>query len=159
MKARKMLTVLVLLTTSFTASARHDRDERMECLREKWTLVKTEVSSPKVCEMSAELELAEGLFTYPLINVGPLKVNYWLGSYSRKESKKETYKHEYVNICSGKVTYSSEEIFENARKRVFGVRNPNLSASIKESYKAAAMTDAEALKAYENLKVECESAL
>lgn len=154
MKKLSIMSAFVLLSLATTSFA---RDYSHQCLREKWVLVKSEVKSPSTCKKDEELKLAEALFTYPLINVGPINVRYWTGSFYKTESKKDTYKREYVNICTGKVTYTSEEIFESSHTRVFKIQNPNLDATIKESFKLAPMTDAEAKVAYEHLKVECET--
>jgi hypothetical protein len=159
MKHYKLVTLIALLTTSFSAFSSHHGRNELECVREKWTLMKTDLKVPNVCEIGRELQLAEAFVHYPYIDVGPLKVHYWQGRYQKTESKKETYKHEYINICTGMVTYSSEEVLERSRVRAYDIQNPNLDRSIKESYKLVPLTDEEASRAFDNLKIECETVL
>lgn len=156
----KAALVLVLMVSAISASAhgKRERDSR-DCIRENWSLVKREVTSGKTCEKDLDLNLTEALFVYPFINVGPINVRYWEGSFVKTQIVKDTYNHEFANICTGKVTYSSKQVTEYAQNKIFTVKNPNLDRSILESYRLTPMTDAEAMTAYEYVKGECEADL
>lgn len=163
MKTYNPLTLLTLLTISTSAFSetndfdRRDHRHEMKCIKEKWTLLKVEVKSPSNCKVTKPLALKEKLQTYPHINVGPLKVRYWEGSYEMAKHTTKTYRHDYINICTGVTTYSDEESFESVSTKVYDLQNPNLDSSIKESYKLAPMTNTEAKDAFSNLKIECDT--
>lgn len=154
MKIYNVLTMMLVLGISTSAfSNNYDR----ECRREKWTLVKEELKSPTSCKMIKELKLTEDLFVYPRINVGPINVSYWEGRFEKTVSKLQVYRHDYINICEGRITFSDEENHETSEVKVYDLLNPNLDPSISESYKLAPMTDEEAQTAFSNLKIECET--
>lgn len=156
MKNLKYLIMLMVLPYAQPTFANHPAED-MRCIKEKWTLVKTEKNISNECIESRKLSLKEGLFIFPKINVGPLKVRYWDGQYEKQITQTDTYKHDYINICTGILTYSSEESFEEVQNKTFNIQNPNLDFEITKTYELAPMTDDEAKFAFGNLKIECEA--
>lgn len=160
MKKIKLLYTIATLSIISQAQAHDHRPHNnydRDCIRENWALVKREVSTPSACEKGLDLKLTNGLFYYPLMNVGAINVRYWEGSFVKARTVKDTFKHEFANVCTGKVTYASEETREYTHNKVYNVKNPNLDRSIKESFRVFPMTDTEASTAYDYLKSECEA--
>ena len=124
------------------------------CIREKWTLLQ-EVSTPTNCVITKELNLQEGLFDYPFINVGLIKVRYWQAEMTNDITVNKIYRHEYINVCSGNVTYATDENFTEHYHSTSTLSNPNLDKSITESFKLSPMTSDEANKAWQVLKNQC----
>lgn len=156
----KTLTILasVLLTGSIAKADDYrprPKPSREQCLYEDWKKIKEETINSGKCEVVRPLKLKEMVKTYPLINVGPLKVRYWDAGLKQTTKVVETYEHSFINVCTGVKTFSEEKSFETLSSKQFDLQNPNLDDEISESFRLAPMTNAEAAKAYKALEEEC----
>lgn len=121
---------------------RHFRNPNNSCIKERWTLVNTEVKS--FCQEVQPLKLSSMLKSYPLMNMGPLKVRYWDGKFLKVINTTKTYEHSYVNVCTGVKTFTEQQMIESESYDYFRIYNPNLSDEIEQSFETAPMTEAEA---------------
>jgi hypothetical protein len=152
MKPIILITLTSLLTYSSISSAAHPHRE--SCIKERWTLIKTE--NAYGCKSILPVELKEKMMTYPLMNIGPVKVRYWQGKFEKQTLTTKTYKHSYINVCNGETTYHEIEKEDSLSSEFFEVPNPNLSEEITETFKLAPMTSEEAHDvAYAGLKKLC----
>lgn len=144
MKTLTIFIVSMLLATITNASDfyRNNNGSRNSCIKERWTLLNTEVES--FCQEAQPLKLSSMLKNYPLMNIGPLKVRYWEGKFLKVTNTVKTYEHSYVNVCSGVKTYTEQLKSESQSYDYFRIFNPNLSDEIEQSFETAPMTEAEA---------------
>lgn len=161
MKTLTILAATLIFTSSLAKADDRHRPHREphrgeSCIVEDWSKIKEEVINADKCEVVRPLKLKEMVKTYPLINVGPLKVRYWDASLKKTVRVVETFEHSYINVCTGVKTYSVEKTRESLSSKQFDLQNPNLDDEISESFKLAPMTNAEAKEAYEALAKECE---
>lgn len=146
----------ILSTTSFAQDNYYPND--IGCIRENWTLLKEEKRESVQCKKTKNLKLVEGLRVFPKISDSiTFKVRYWEGRYEKSLKTIQTYQRDYVNVCTGRITYSAQVKIENSSVLIYDLANPNLDPEISESYKLAPMTNAEAQEAWEHLKTECET--
>jgi hypothetical protein len=153
MKFNILLGSLLLTTLSAHAYDHYKKDN--SCIKERWTLITEDVKTQASCIETKKLQLVSAFITYPNIDVGPMKVRFWKGQVMMPVETEQTYSHSYINVCSGKVTFTEEVKKTYVWSKFYEISNPNLDRSISESYKLAPLTNAEAAKAFENLKLEC----
>ena len=154
MKNYKIVLFLGAMFVSTQAFSNHMHHQH-NCVQERWELLKQEVKTTSGCELTRELALKDQSIYYPRIGHTML-VNYWEGRYEKSQHVIQSYRHEYIDICHGRLIYSGNEVYESDISKAYDLKNPNLDLNIKESYKLAAMTDEEAKAAYGLLKNECE---
>jgi hypothetical protein len=141
MKTINLITAfLIIFSTQIKADDFRDHYGQYQesCIKERWNVLKSEDKS--VCKKILPVELKEKLVSYPLINVGPMKVRYWQGKFAKVTTTTKTYEHSYINVCSGVKTYSETIDKEFVNSEYFEVPNPNLSPEISESFRLAPMT-------------------
>lgn len=149
---------MILITAAlltYTQAHAHDYRRGESCIKESRTLIKEEAKSPAKCEVVRPLKLKDTVRTYPLINLGPLKVRYWDAELAKNTHVIKTYEHSFVNICSGVKTYSEKQEVDYVSSQRFVLLNPNFDEEISETFKLAPMTNQEAADAYKALEEEC----
>lgn len=159
MKYLITLTILFSMTLNAQAYSNSHTKKKFEynpldCIRTSWTLLETIESTPEECKLTKELKLKEELFSFPAMNVGPIKVRFWEAQFDKGERTTRTYRLDYVNICYGYITHS--EIRKLVEAKTYDLVNPNLDSSITETYNLAPMTESEAKISLKNLELDCQ---
>jgi hypothetical protein len=158
-----LVTLLTISSSAFSELALNKSNYRNEadCMREKWTLLREEIAPISQCKANKKLKLNETTMTFPSMKIGAVKVRYWEGQFEKIMKRTLVYKHDYINICTGKLTYSDtdSEGVESTYLEIYRIINPNLDEAITESFRLAPMTEKEALLAYKNLEIDCENNL
>lgn len=144
-------TIMILTSVSF---AHRNSDTDLRCLAERWELVGRAVRMDAACAVTVPLKLISGEIKYK--KLGYMNVRYFEGEYTRRYVETWKYRHQIINICNGQKTFDEVERYRGTYSLVHSIKNPNLNLDLDASYKLAPMTDAEAAKAFDDTKAECE---
>lgn len=118
------------------------------------TLIASKPSAAGPC-IRIEPTLQRVTHHFPVM--GTLTVNAWVGGYSRSATVTNTYRIDRVDPCSGR--FISSETYTDTESKVYeyNVDNPNLHASVQQSFIAnAPMTDQEAQAAMSTALNKCQ---
>ncbi len=156
-----MKTLNILFAIALFSSMAEARDYRIQkheqhesCIKERWKLLKTKTENER-CQETQPLVLKAMTKTYPLMDIGAMTVRYWQGEFVKAVKTTNTYEHSFVNVCTGVITFSELEIFNNESLKYYRIVNPNLSDDINQSFETAAMTEDEARYAMMKLESTC----
>lgn len=151
-----MNNIKLIIVSIFLTGTTYAHENSRNCILETFELVSEKTTDVSDCSTTKDLKLAEELISYPKISVGPIKVRFWEGEIVKHVTYEQVFKHEFVNICTGVLTYSKEKTYKGIYPLEFKIINPNLDPEIRESFRLAPLTNAEANQAWQNLKQECE---
>ncbi len=137
--------------------SRRDYHFRHDCIDDTWIGLDL---SPSVefgsCEEGEKLKLSRKEKSFPQMKDNPYEVQYWKGSYTRKQIEKVTYQHEVTNWCTGKSILSERKVLSETSTLGFPIDNPNLHDDVYASYQLLPLTEDEAKAALAQAKAECE---
>ena len=95
--------------------------------------------------------------SYLNLKENPRRVQYWEGRYSKVLATSTTYLRELVDACRGRIISTTTLVETDKMLVSFGITNPNLDLSLKESFMLVPLTEAEAEQELAQALRRCEA--